>query len=54
MSIYQGPDFVQHIPRINGDIPSLDEATLDHQRLLERYLFLLLGHSQIKQAYVQR
>lgn len=27
---------VPHIPRINGEIPSLDEATLDHQRLLER------------------
>ncbi|XP_027085567.1 uncharacterized protein LOC113771813 isoform X1 [Coffea eugenioides] len=27
---------IPHIPRINGDIPSLDEATLDHQRLLER------------------
>ena len=29
--------FVQHVPRINGEIPSVDEATLDHQRLLERY-----------------
>lgn len=29
--------FVQHVPRINGEIPSIDEATLDHQRLLERY-----------------
>ncbi|XP_040962764.1 OVARIAN TUMOR DOMAIN-containing deubiquitinating enzyme 12 isoform X4 [Gossypium hirsutum] len=27
---------VPHIPRINGEIPSVDEATLDHQRLLER------------------
>ncbi|KAL3530540.1 hypothetical protein ACH5RR_009862 [Cinchona calisaya] len=27
---------IPHIPRINGDIPSFDEATLDHQRLLER------------------
>ncbi|KAF2283325.1 hypothetical protein GH714_002288 [Hevea brasiliensis] len=25
-----------HIPRINGEIPSVDEATLDHQRLLDR------------------
>lgn len=28
---------LQHIPRINGEIPSIDEATLDHQRLLDRY-----------------
>ncbi|KAA8518736.1 hypothetical protein F0562_016490 [Nyssa sinensis] len=27
---------VPHIPRINGDIPSFDEATSDHQRLLDR------------------
>ncbi|XP_057870859.1 OVARIAN TUMOR DOMAIN-containing deubiquitinating enzyme 12 [Cryptomeria japonica] len=27
---------VPHVPRINGDIPSVDEATSDHQRLLGR------------------
>ncbi|KAG6512317.1 hypothetical protein ZIOFF_030417 [Zingiber officinale] len=27
---------IPHVPRINGDIPSFDEATSDHQRLLER------------------
>ncbi|XP_057462317.1 OVARIAN TUMOR DOMAIN-containing deubiquitinating enzyme 12-like isoform X2 [Actinidia eriantha] len=27
---------VPHVPRINGDIPSTDEATSDHQRLLDR------------------
>ncbi|KAL9241614.1 hypothetical protein vseg_015705 [Gypsophila vaccaria] len=27
---------VPHVPRINGDIPSVDEATSDHQRLLNR------------------
>ncbi|XP_062001945.1 OVARIAN TUMOR DOMAIN-containing deubiquitinating enzyme 12 [Rosa rugosa] len=27
---------VPHIPRINGEIPSIDEATSDHQRLLDR------------------
>ncbi|CAK9158520.1 unnamed protein product [Ilex paraguariensis] len=27
---------VRHVPRINGEIPSVDEATLDHQRLLDR------------------
>ncbi|GMH15885.1 hypothetical protein Nepgr_017726 [Nepenthes gracilis] len=25
-----------HVPRINGEIPSVDEATSDHQRLLDR------------------
>ncbi|XP_062117268.1 OVARIAN TUMOR DOMAIN-containing deubiquitinating enzyme 12-like [Humulus lupulus] len=28
--------FAQHVPRINGEIPSIDEATSDHQRLLDR------------------
>ncbi|XP_047316523.1 OVARIAN TUMOR DOMAIN-containing deubiquitinating enzyme 12-like [Impatiens glandulifera] len=27
---------IPHVPRINGDIPSIDEATSDHQRLLNR------------------
>ncbi|XP_074308850.1 OVARIAN TUMOR DOMAIN-containing deubiquitinating enzyme 12-like isoform X2 [Silene latifolia] len=27
---------VPHVPRINGEIPSLDDATSDHQRLLDR------------------
>ncbi|OAY78505.1 OTU domain-containing protein [Ananas comosus] len=27
---------IAHIPRINGEIPSVDEATSDHQRLLGR------------------
>ncbi|KAK6163363.1 hypothetical protein DH2020_000227 [Rehmannia glutinosa] len=27
---------IPHIPKINGEIPSVDEATLDHQRLLDR------------------
>lgn len=27
---------VRHVPRTNGDIPSIDEATSDHQRLLDR------------------
>ncbi|KAA8539280.1 hypothetical protein F0562_025972 [Nyssa sinensis] len=27
---------VPHVPKINGEIPSIDEATSDHQRLLDR------------------
>ncbi|WOK98359.1 OTU domain-containing protein [Canna indica] len=27
---------VRHVPKINGDIPSIDEATSDHERLTER------------------
>ncbi|KAL6967197.1 hypothetical protein U1Q18_032999 [Sarracenia purpurea var. burkii] len=27
---------IPHVPRINGEIPSVDEAILDHQRLLDR------------------
>ncbi|OWM68912.1 OVARIAN TUMOR DOMAIN-containing deubiquitinating enzyme 12-like isoform X1 [Punica granatum] len=36
---------VPHVPRINGEIPSVDEATLDHQRLLGRLqLYGLVEH----------
>ncbi|XP_062173123.1 OVARIAN TUMOR DOMAIN-containing deubiquitinating enzyme 12-like isoform X3 [Alnus glutinosa] len=36
---------VPHVPRINGEIPSVDEATLDHQRLLDRLqLYDLFEH----------
>ncbi|CAN1346382.1 OVARIAN TUMOR DOMAIN-containing deubiquitinating enzyme 9 [Linum perenne] len=27
---------IPHVPKINGEIPSIDDATLDHQRLLDR------------------
>ncbi|EXC22889.1 hypothetical protein L484_007498 [Morus notabilis] len=27
---------IPHVPRTNGEIPSVDEATVDHQRLLDR------------------
>jgi len=27
---------IPHVPRINGEIPSIDEVTSDHQRLLDR------------------
>ncbi|KAL5565752.1 hypothetical protein UlMin_028916 [Ulmus minor] len=27
---------IPHVPRINGEMPSVDEATLDHQRLMDR------------------
>ncbi|GMN24932.1 hypothetical protein TIFTF001_000742 [Ficus carica] len=30
---------IPHVPRINGEIPSVNEATLDHQRLLDRLQF---------------
>ncbi|KAL6603137.1 hypothetical protein ACP70R_043498 [Stipagrostis hirtigluma subsp. patula] len=29
-------DSIPHIPRVNGEIPNVDNATLDHERLLER------------------
>jgi len=32
----------QHVPRINGEIPSIDEATSDHERLLNRYCAQIL------------
>ena len=30
---------LQHVPRINGEIPSIDEVTSDHQRLLDRFIY---------------
>ncbi|XP_051208013.1 OVARIAN TUMOR DOMAIN-containing deubiquitinating enzyme 12 [Lolium perenne] len=27
---------IPHVPRINGEIPSVDEATSDHQRIIDR------------------
>lgn len=29
-------NFGQHVPKVNGDIPSADEEVSDHQRLLDR------------------
>jgi hypothetical protein len=28
--------FCQHTPRVNGEIPDVNDATLDHERLSER------------------
>lgn len=48
--------FVKHVPKINGDIPSIDEATSDHQRLLDRYFiadfiaFFSISYSSIHQC----
>ncbi|GMP22598.1 hypothetical protein CsSME_00000546 [Camellia sinensis var. sinensis] len=47
---------IPHVPKINGEIPSVDEETTDHQRLLERLLLYELvelkvqgdGNCQIK------
>lgn len=33
---------VRHIPRINSFIPNISDASLDHQRLSQRYAFRLL------------
>ncbi|XP_018686885.1 OVARIAN TUMOR DOMAIN-containing deubiquitinating enzyme 9 isoform X2 [Musa acuminata AAA Group] len=36
---------IPHVPRINGQIPSVDEATSDHQRLTDRLqLYDLIEH----------
>ncbi|CAH9097460.1 unnamed protein product [Cuscuta epithymum] len=39
---------IPHIPRINGEIPSVDEATLDHQRLLDRLQMYELVESKVQ------
>ncbi|KDP29143.1 hypothetical protein JCGZ_16532 [Jatropha curcas] len=37
---------IPHVPRINGEIPSIDEATSDHERLLNR--LQLFGFVEVK------
>lgn len=39
---------VPHVPKVNGEIPSLDEATLDHQRLLDRLQLYQLVESKVR------
>ncbi|XP_054811146.1 OVARIAN TUMOR DOMAIN-containing deubiquitinating enzyme 12-like [Prosopis cineraria] len=39
---------IPHVPRINGEIPSIDEATLDHQRLLHRLQLYELVESKVE------
>ncbi|VFQ81501.1 unnamed protein product [Cuscuta campestris] len=39
---------IPHIPKINGEIPSVDEATLDHQRLLDRLQMYELVESKVQ------
>lgn len=39
---------IPHVPKVNGEIPSLDEATLDHQRLLDRLQLYQLVESKVQ------
>lgn len=39
---------IPHVPRVNGEIPSVDEATLDHQRLLDRLQLYQLVESKVR------
>lgn len=39
------------MPRINGEIPSIDEATSDHERLLNRYYNLCFRFSGVKKLH---
>ncbi|KAJ7981029.1 OTU domain-containing protein [Quillaja saponaria] len=39
---------IPHVPRINGQIPSVDEETLDHQRLLDRLQLYELVESKVQ------
>lgn len=34
--------YMQYIPKINGEIPPEEEAVSDHERLRNRYVFLLI------------
>ncbi|TVU30252.1 hypothetical protein EJB05_21862, partial [Eragrostis curvula] len=39
---------VPHVPKINGEIPSVDEATMDHERLTERLKLYELAEHKVK------
>ncbi|CAM0943096.1 unnamed protein product [Alopecurus aequalis] len=39
---------VPHVPKINGEIPSLDEATMDHERLSDRLRLYDLTEHKVK------
>ncbi|CAN6273942.1 unnamed protein product, partial [Urochloa humidicola] len=39
---------VPHVPKINGEIPSVDEATMDHERLTERLKLYELTEHKVK------
>ncbi|XP_076957552.1 OVARIAN TUMOR DOMAIN-containing deubiquitinating enzyme 12-like isoform X2 [Bidens hawaiensis] len=39
---------VPHVPKVNGEIPSVDQATLDHQRLLDRLQLYQLVESKVR------
>ncbi|XP_054817158.1 OVARIAN TUMOR DOMAIN-containing deubiquitinating enzyme 9-like [Prosopis cineraria] len=42
----------EHVPSTNGKIPSVDEATLDHQRLLDRYCLLVCMTKNAKNTFL--
>jgi len=39
---------VPHVPKINGEIPSVDEATMDHERLSDRLKLYELTEHKVK------
>ncbi|KAF7092117.1 hypothetical protein CFC21_094629 [Triticum aestivum] len=39
---------VPHVPKINGEIPSLDEASMDHERLSDRLRLYELTENKVK------
>ncbi|KAL2645402.1 hypothetical protein R1flu_012989 [Riccia fluitans] len=41
-------DSIRHVPRVNTDFPTLDAASLDHQRLAERLVLYGLNERQIQ------
>ncbi|KAL3698782.1 hypothetical protein R1sor_012858 [Riccia sorocarpa] len=41
-------DSIKHIPRVNTDFPTIDAASLDHQRLVERLVLYGLNERQIQ------
>ncbi|KAG6542769.1 hypothetical protein Mapa_015846 [Marchantia paleacea] len=41
-------DSISHVPRVNTDFPTLDAASLDHQRLIERLVLYGLNERKIQ------
>lgn len=36
---------LQHVPKINGELPSEDEQVSDHERLFQRYVIVLISNT---------
>lgn len=48
MCKFKNPDLhgvLQHVPKINGELPSEDEQISDHERLFQRYFIDMMSNT---------